>query len=112
MADDNLIYSMYNNKSTPETTVKHKADPVKAAARVLGGLRGQNSHTHTFESDGQLISVPRSEYIAALETQVRELRNQVRDLTTKQQRMVKANARVLEEIRQIKNELINKVDLR
>lgn len=113
MSDDNYIYSMYNAaRQTPKAGVPAKVDPVKAAARVIGGLKGQNSHAHTFEVNGQMVSVPRTEYITALENQVRELKKLVQDQTTKQTRLIKANNRIMEELRQIKADLANKVDLR
>ena len=93
----------------PATT---SPDKMKQASRVIGGLKAQNSHTKTVEIDGELHTFPTAEYVTQIETQLREARNTIRAQETKLARLVKNNNRIMDKIRQIENDLANKIDLR
>lgn len=110
MNEENFVYDMYGSGSP--ITKKQEVSPAKLASRVLGGMKAQNSHTKTIEVDGQIVNLPKAEYVKLLEDQIKDMRNKVRDMETKQNRLSKTNARIIEELRQIKLELANKLDVR
>jgi len=119
MSDDNFYSSMYGGSLRHDATAPRKEKPVaatadrmKLASRVIGGMKAQNSHTKTVEIDGDLHTFPTAEYVSQLETQVREARNTIRELQTKQNRLLKNNNRIMEKLRQIEQELSNKIDIR
>lgn len=117
MSDDNFYSSMYGG-SLYRDTKPVKPEPSaeqrqKMATRVAAGMKAQGAHTTTLDmGDGTSITVPRTEYVQQLENQLKDARNRVRDLETKQQRLIKANNRIMEKLRQIEQELSNKIDLR
>ena len=104
---------MYGGNLYHDKTAKPAAAPLskdKMASRVIGGMKAQNSHTKTVEIDGELHTFPKADYVAQLETQVREARNEIRDLKTKQARLIKANNTIMNRLREIERELSNKID--
>jgi predicted transcriptional regulator len=106
---------MYGGSIYRDDKPQKPVSPVSAtklASRVIGGMKAQNSHTKTVEIDGELHTFPKAEYVAQMETQLREARNKIRDLETKQQRLIKANNRIMDKLRQIENDLANKIDVR
>lgn len=112
---DNFYPSMYGGSlyhDTKSVTAKAPVSAEKMASRVIGGMKAQNSHTKTVEIDGELHTFPKAEYVSQMETQLREARNKIRDLETKQQRLIKANNRIMDKLRQIEQELSNKIDVR
>lgn len=115
MTDDSYFSSMYGGSIYRDDKPQKVAAPVSAtklASRVIGGMKAQNSHTKTVEIDGELHTFPKAEYVAQMETQLREARNKIRDLETKQQRLIKANNRIMDKLRQIEADLANKIDVR
>jgi predicted transcriptional regulator len=116
MDDDNFYNSMYggplyrDNKTAKPATAPVSKD--KMASRVIGGLKAQNSHTKTIEIDGEYHTFPKAEYVTQMETQLKEARNKIRELETKQQRLIKANNRIMDKLREIERELANKIDAR
>lgn len=115
MADDNFFPSMYGGSiyhDTKPSTTKAPVSAEKMASRVIGGMKAQNSHTKTVEIDGELHTFPKAEYVSQMETQLREARSKIRDLETKQQRLIKANNRIMDKLRQIETDLANKIDVR
>ena len=114
---DEYISSMYggnlyrDNKAVkPEATPQQKE---KMASRVAAGMRAAGSHTNVLDlGDGTTMTVPRTEYVQQLENQLKDARNRVRDLETKQARLIKANNRIMEKLREIERELTNKIDAR
>jgi len=110
--DDNILWNMYGGGSVTPKPSAPPPEKFKMASRVIGGMKAQNSHTKTIELDGEFHTFPKAEYVAQLEAQLKEVRQQFRDLQTKQQRLVRANNRALEKIRQIEIELANKIDAR
>lgn len=117
MSDDNFYSSMYggplrHNASAAAKPASTSPDKMKQASRVIGGLKAQNAHTKTVEIDGDYHTFPTAEYVSQMETQLREARNTIRDLQTKQSRLVKNNNRIMEKLRQIELELANKIDIR
>ena len=115
MDDLSHLNSMYGGSIYRDNKVEKPTAPVSAskmASRVMGGMKAQNSHTKTVEIDGELHNFPKAEYVSQLEIQLREARNKIRDLETKQQRLIKANNRIMDKIRQIEIDLANKIDLR
>jgi hypothetical protein len=114
---DNLYSAMYGGDIYRGRDAKVPAKPAavskeKMAARVMGGMKAQGSHTITVEIDGELHNLPRPEYVAQLEAQVKELKAQVRDNKTKLDRLVKANNRIMNLIRELQNDMTTKVDYR
>ena len=110
---DNFYSSMYGGNLYHDKTSKPAAAPLskdKMASRVIGGMKAQNSHTKTVEIDGELHTFPKAEYVTQLETQVREARNEIRDLKTKQARLIKANNTIMNKLREIERSLDNKID--
>jgi predicted transcriptional regulator len=116
MSDDTFFSSMYGGNLYHDKTTKPVTPAAvsrdKLASRVIGGMKAQNSHTKTVEIDGELHTFPKAEYVSQLETQLREARNKIRDLETKQGRLIKANNRIMDKIRQIEQDLANKIDIR
>ena len=111
--DDNNLFDMYGRTaSKAPVSTSSSAEKAKAAARVLGGLKGQGTHTKTMEIEGELVSFPRAEYVKLLEDQIKEAKSKIRDLETKQNRLIRANNKIMEKIRQLEADLKNKVDLR
>jgi hypothetical protein len=113
MSDD-FYWNMYGGGSAAPTPTQPAPAPdkFKMASRVIGGMKAQNSHTVTLDVNGVNHTFPKAEYVTQLETQIREARTALRDLETKQARLIKANNRVMERLRQMENDLANKVDLR
>lgn len=109
---DNTLWNMYGGGSVVPKAQAPAPDRFKQASRVIGGMKAQNSHTKTVDIDGELHTFPKAEYVSQLETQVREARAKIRDLETKQSRLIKANNRIMERLRQIELELANKIDLK
>lgn len=114
MTDDNFYSSMYGGNLYLDKGSSKPATPTKdkMASRVIGGLKAQNSHTKTLEIDGEYHTFPKAEYVTQMETQLREARNKIRELETKQQRLIKANNRIMDKLREIERELANKIDAR
>lgn len=115
MSDDNFFPSMYggdlyHSKTAKVSTPSKPASPDKMASRVIGGLKAQNAHTKTVEIDGQLHSFPRAEYVEQIETQLKEARKKLQDMENKQNRLIKANNRIMNMLRDIQRELANKID--
>lgn len=112
MDENDFYYDMYGAGKPAAPSKPLPLPKAKAAARVLGGLKGQGSHTKTVEIEGELVSFPRAEYVKLLEDQIKEARSKIRDLEAKQQRATRNYGRVLEKIRQLESELKNKIDAR
>lgn len=111
--DDNNLFDMYGRSASKQSVpVSSSAEKAKAASRVLGGLKGQGTHTKTMEIEGELVSFPRAEYVKLLEDQVKDAKLKIRDLEAKQNRLIRANNKIMEKIRQLEADLKNKVDLR
>jgi exosome complex RNA-binding protein Rrp4 len=114
MSDDNFYSSMYGGDLYHGKDVKASpTKPVSAekmASRVIGGLKAQNAHTKTVEIDGQLHSFPRAEYVEQLETQLKEARKKLQDMENKMNRLIKANNRIMNKLRDIDRDLANKID--
>jgi len=119
MSDTNFYPSMYggplrhNTADTNKTpSAQAAADKFKQASRVIGGLKAQNAHTRTVEVDGEYHTFPTAEYVSQMETQLKDARNKIRDLETRQGRLVRNNNKVMEKLRSIEQELANKIDIR
>ena len=114
MSDDNFIYNMYNtSRKLGSTEIKtQQVSREKMASRVLGGMKAAGVTSVTVDVNGQDVSVPRTEYVNALEDQVKQLRQSVRDGDTKIARLTRTLNKMIEELRSVRNELNNKVDLR
>lgn len=115
MPDQNSVVGrMYNRvrqapvAQKPETA----ADKEKRAVKVLAGMKVHGSHVKQIEVNGQLMDVPTVAYTKLLEEQIRETRNQQRELHNAHGKMQRAMDRMTNEIRKLKDELANKVDLR
>lgn len=109
---DNTLWNMYGGGSPVAKPTAPVPDKFKQASRVIGGLKAQNAHTKTVDIDGEFHTFPKAEYVAQLETQVREARANIRDLTNKMQRMARNQAKMVEKMRQLEQDLANKIDLR
>ena len=109
-----VVGRMYNRAKQapvakqPETA----ADREKRAVKVLAGMKVHGSHVKQIEVNGQLMDVPTVAYTKLLEEQIRETRNQQRELHNAHSKMQRAMDRMTNEIRKLKDELANKVDLR
>lgn len=112
MSDDNTLWNMYGGGAGKPKAVAPPPDRFKQASRVIGGMKAQNTHTKTVEIDGDYHTFPKAEYVAQLETQLKEARQAIRDLQTKQARLIRSQGKMLEKIRQIEADLVNKIDLR
>jgi len=115
MGDDNFYPSMYGGDLYHQKDAKVSTTPTsvardKMASRVIGGLKAQNAHMKTVEIDGELHSFPRAEYVEQLETQVKEARKKLADMEAKQNRLIKANNRIMNKLREIERDLSNKID--
>jgi TolA-binding protein len=103
---------MYGGGSATPKPSAPPPDKFKQASRVIGGLKAQNAHTKTVEIEGEYHTFPKAEYVAQMETQLREARNTIRELTNKTQRLARQQAKMVEKMRQIEQELANKIDAR
>lgn len=112
MNPEDLYRRMYGPSAGNQPTQKQTSPRDKLASRVLGGMKAQNSHTKVVEFDGELVTLPRAEYIKVLEDQIRQMRATVRELENKYSRSLRSVAKVQEDIRRLEQELRNKVDLR
>jgi predicted transcriptional regulator len=113
--EDDYINSMYGGSIYRDDKASKplpSASRDKMASRVIGGLKAQNSHTKTVEIDGELHTFPKAEYVGQMEIQLREARDTIRDLQTRQARLIKANNRIMDRLRQIEADLANKIDIR
>ena len=112
--DDDYLSSMYGGSAyrDKKPVSKPVVSPEKMASRVIGGLKAQNAHLQTFEINGQTVTFPKAEYVSQIETQLKEARNKIRDLETKQARLIKANNTMMNKLREIERELANKLDIR
>lgn len=111
MSDD-LYRRMYGAPKGPVAEKTPTESPSKLATRVLGGMKAQNSHTKVVELDGQLVNLPRAEYVKLLEDQIRAMRQTVRELESKYARTIRSMSKLQDDIRRVELELRNKVDLR
>ena len=111
--DDDWIYDMYNSsaKKAPSDTSKEEISN-KSAARIMGGMKAAGVHTVAVEVDGQIYSVPRSEYIKTLEINVKELRQKVARQEDKISRITRNYNKLVEVIRSMQRDLNNKIDKR
>lgn len=112
MDDSNTLWDMYGGGRPVATPQAPVPDRYKQASRVIGGLKAQNAHTKTLELDGEFHTFPKAEYVAQMETQLREARQNIRDLTTKLQRIQRGQSKMIDKIRQMEQDLANKIDLR
>lgn len=111
---DNTLWNMYGGgaKAKPAPTPVATPDKFKMASRVIGGLKAQNAHTKTVEIDGEFHTFPKAEYVAQMETQLREARNEIRELKNKMQRTARNQERILNKLRQLEIALDGKLDSR
>lgn len=70
----------------------------KSPSRVLGGMKAAGVTSSVVEVDGSDLHIPRIEYVEALEKQIKELRNELKETKV---RIIKLN----NSINSIKNEL-------
>lgn len=107
------LYSrMYGSAPARSTEPTTPALRDKLATRVLGGMKAQNSHTFTADINGELVTLPRADYVRVLEDQIKQMRNLVREMDTKHQRMTRNFNKMAETIRRLEQEMQNKIDLR
>jgi GTP1/Obg family GTP-binding protein len=59
-----------------------------------------------------IIEVPTSAYVKLLEEQVKELRRLQREMDNRQNRLIRAHNKTVEELKMVRQELQNKVDFR
>jgi hypothetical protein len=115
MPDSNSVVSRMYNRAKQASVVKRPdtaEDKEKRAVKVLAGMKVHGSHVKQIEVNGQLLDVPTVAYTKLLEEQIRETRNQQRELHNAHSKMQRAMDRMTNEIRKLKDELANKVDLR
>lgn len=90
------------DKKSPEPQIK---DDGKAATRVLAGLKVQNAHMQRVElPDGKNIDIPKMEYVHLLDKQVRDLRDENRDLKIKNEKYEGKIARLEATVNKFYNE--------
>lgn len=110
-----VVGRMYNRKPMAPVAprpLETAAEREKRASKVLGGMKVHGSHIKQVEVDGQVFDVPTAAYVKLLEEQVKEVRNQNRELQNGLSKTNRHIDRLVNEIRKIKDELNNKVDLR
>lgn len=114
MADQNSVVSrMYSRKpQQAPRPVETAADKEKRAVKVLAGMKVHGTHVRQIEVDGRITDVPTAAYVKLLEEQIRETRSQQRELQNGHNKMQRAMDRMTNEIRKLKDEMANKVDLR
>lgn len=109
--NENIYSRMYGARPNQPKTNAPSAD--KAATRVLGGMKAQNSHVATVDvGAGQMITFPRAEYVKVLEDQIKQMRTMVRELQGNNQRLTRELHKIHDMMRGMQQELANKVDLR
>lgn len=81
-----------------------KEDPSKAASRVLGGMKIHNSHIKRVEMGGELVDVPKIEYVKLLEQQVKDLRTKVSNMENKVERLQEVTRATQLELRAIQRD--------
>lgn len=96
--------SMYGGEPIKTTQVE------KSASRVIGGLKAQNAHQQTFTIDGELVTFPKTQYVEQLEKQVKEFRNELREITNRQNKLIRSNNAMAQKIQYLEQELDKKLD--
>ena len=119
MPDSNSVVGrMYNRTKRPSLPqpqpkpLETAAEREKRAVKVLGGMKVHGTHVKQLEVGDQLIDVPTAAYVKLLEEQIKEVRNQQRELLASHNKLVRKHDRLINELRKVKDELDNKVNLR
>lgn len=96
------IYGKTTKEKKPESSVK---DDGKAATRVLAGLKVHNAHMQRVElPDGKTIDIPKMEYVHLLDKQLRDAREEIRELKTKNEKNENKIARIEATVNKFYNE--------
>lgn len=93
------IYGKIANRSKAAPVVPQNIDN-KTTSRVLGGMKAAGVTSTIVEVDGNDLRIPRIEYVEMLEKQIREMREELKDVKTK---LIKLN----NGIQNVKNDLRN-----
>ena len=97
---------------TKSAVVPTAVEGEKRAVKVLGGMKIHNSHLKRVQIGDDLVDVPKIEYIQLLEAQIKESRLRLREAELKIARLGAAQINLSADVRDLKRELHNKVNLR
>lgn len=92
--------SIYSKMYRPQISQEQPPLSNKAASRVLGGMKAAGVTSTIVEVDGTDMKIPRIEYVEALERQVKDLRKQLNDMTTKMIKMNNSINSIKDDLRQ------------
>lgn len=101
------IYSKIYGKNKSETKPDIKHDN-KSATRVLAGMKIQNSHMKRLNLDGETFDVPKIEYVHLLDKQLKDVREENKNLQNKITRIENACNRMYNELRELKASSVQK----
>lgn len=103
------VSRMYRANPAP---VEKPVEAAKAANRVLAGLKVHGTHLQQVMVGDQLVDFPTSRYVQNVEMQVKDLKRQIQEQQATNRKLMRLLSGLTDQIRGLKNELDNKVDLR
>lgn len=101
------IYSKIYGKNKTEPTPTLKNDN-KSATRVLAGMKVQNSHMKRLNIDGEEFDIPKMEYVHLLDKQLKDVREENRNLQNKITRIENACNKIYNDLRDLKANSVQK----
>lgn len=119
--------NMYGVNATPPTKAPVSPDPEKVEApkvpapayQRLSGLKLTSSHMHEVNIGGKNVHIPSAVYVKLLEDQIKEMRRnlsdalkQVQRLTNSVNRLNQTVSKQQNELKNLREDLRNKVDRR
>lgn len=111
MSNSDHFYNMYGAGS-PAAAKPQPVDKDKRALKVLGGMKVHGTHVKRIDLGDEMLEVPTSQYVKLLEDQIRELRRMQREMDIRQNRLIRAHNKTVEELKMVRQELQNKIDYR
>jgi hypothetical protein len=111
MTSISRMYSATAMPSAPKP-IPSAEQRAKAAARVIGGMKAHGTHLQQVMIDDQLVDFPTSRYVQMVEGQVKDLKVQIQQQKNDHTKLLRVISKLTEQIRIIRSELDNKVDLR
>ena len=91
----------YSDIQKPSTTT----DLQKSAVRQLSGMKVHGSHVKTVEVGGELVDVPKIEYVRLLDDQLKDARERIKALETEVERSTRRYNRLLATMQAFKADL-------
>jgi len=97
--DKDFLYDMYGPQE------EQKEEP--KAYQQLAGLKLTGSHEYILDINGKTIRVANSSYVGLLEKQIRELKNEIRNLQTSMNRLARAHNKSVDDMQKINSKITN-----